>query len=222
MQKLLMITLLITSFFSNAENNWLNDSRDEFTVKFGGWSHHGDGLTKKMFKKYEDKDFEYNENHSGLGFEYSIPYKETNHFLSTGLWYMKDSYSKDSFHAGIGYKYRFNIDSPFLQSIDLNLVLTYYNRSIIRANYEPYKEVQLDSENQLISSKLYLGSQYNIVRDRFIRPTPYITFNIKDGFNIDAMLLYFSSSFWDVVNENEFVYREDVDNVFFIRAGFTF
>lgn len=219
---ILAFSIMVSSFSAIAESNYFNLDKAEYTVKFGGWSYHGDGLTKKMIHKYQDTKFKYNENHSGLGFEYAMPIKNSNHFLTGGAWYMKDSFNKDSFHLGLGYKYRFNLDYDYLDSIDLNLVLTYYNRGVIDSTNQLMATIGVDSNGNPLEPEYNLDKNIKIKRDNFTLPTPYITFNITERVNIDTMILLYPTKFMDSNEDNEIIYHDELESVFFIRAGFTF
>ena len=53
-----------------------------FTLKFGGWSYHGDNITSELYKESTGKELKYNESHNGIGFDYLKPLSENNkHYM---------------------------------------------------------------------------------------------------------------------------------------------
>jgi hypothetical protein len=228
MKKLLisLFSILICAN-ANAENiaeKFISDfdtSKAEYLIKFGGWSHHGNTLTKKIIKKYQNKDFKYNQNHSGIGIEYSLPYKDSNHYFTSGFWYMKDSFGMDAFHAGAGYKYRYDLGLRFLDSVDFNLVLTYFNRSRIHSENSYFSIIGVDKNGSQTEKLHHLNKLITVERTQFILPAPYITLNITKNINIDLMAIVTPAQYDDLKN-NKVVTYKTYESVFFVRAGFTF
>lgn len=217
---LLCTTVHADNFASEIISNF-NQDKEEYSIKFGGWSHHSNTLTKKVIKKYQNKDFKYNENHTGIGFEYAIPYKNSNHYFMTGAWYMKDSFGMDAFHAGLGYKYKYDLGFKYLDSIDFNLVLTYFNRSKIDSYNRPYSIVGVNKDGNVTSKTDHLEKDIFIIRTDFILPAPYLTFNISKNAHIDTMMLLTPAKYSDLTDQGMVITKE-YESVFFIRAGFTF
>lgn len=212
-----IILLSIASFSFHA--NALQESENHLGIKFGGWSHHGDSMTKDLINKYTDKDFEYNESHNGIGIDYFSNFVGSNHYFGAGFWYMTDSYRQHAYHLGLAYKYKYNIGYEYLDSIDFNMTVTYFNRSgissqtIIGGNSS---ELNIDNPELLESQKIY-----SIERIHFVLPSPYITINFTKNFNIDIMGLADKSSSKELIN-GENVYRSEWETVIFIRAGYNF
>lgn len=131
----------------------------EFVAKIGGWSKHSD--------KAYGNGIKYNESHNGYGFDY-IKGDGDFKFIS-GLWYMKDSYNKDSFQVAAGVSYTVN------EYVDVNLALTYFDRSVIEVEKGVYDEDGWE--------------KFQVVRTQFVLPLPYVTINLTDKINMDIMAL---------------------------------
>ena len=144
-----LLILIILSFNVNAE----------FVAKFGGWSKHSD--------KAYGNGIKYNESHRGYGFDYING--DGNFKFISGVWYMKDSYNKDSFQIGAGVSYTVN------EYIDFNLVVAHFDRSVVEVARGDYDENGWE--------------KFRIVRTQFVLPLPYVTINLSDKINMDIMAL---------------------------------
>jgi hypothetical protein len=213
----LVFTLPSISYAKNASELALDYSRTEITLKFGGWSKHSSHVDK-IAEKYNFKKIKYNESHRGFGLEGSIPFRDTNHYIFIGAWYMKDSYNKDSFHLGIGYKYRINTNLPLLDSIDLNIAAIYMNRGTpVEANIiKGYYDENYNIKYRLVKTK-------EIIRKGLILPVPYVTFNITPRINIDiALLAYPGETTIPSDKDSHYDIEKYIESLVFIKAGFTF
>lgn len=195
--KTLLLTSLLLLLNFQIQAFELDKSRAEFDIKFGGWSHHF--KNKKYEEEYKNNQghyYSYNENHTGLGFEVNIPFYHSNHFLRSGIWYMKDSYDFNSIHLGVGYKYRMPLQ--FIHSIDYSLDLVYASRGVMSIEYE-YKDNNFD----------HLFSHFYTERENVFFPMPQVTFNITKRFHVDfigtiSRKLYYNqyreeNKFWNTV-----------------------
>lgn len=209
-----LILLLLTITQAKAYNN------SEYSVKFGGWSYHQEGLTKRLINKYEDKNFEYNESHYGFGLDYAKQLTQfgPNHYLTAGLWYMKDSYNKDAYHAGMGYKYRLPTPKLPIDSLEMNLSITYFNRSAIFARNGHYFTGSGTFEDPY-GVKYY--KDFYLKRVSFVLPYPYLTVNVTKKFNLDFMALISKTEMGEIENQ-QVVRISEWESVFFFRMGYKF
>ncbi len=198
-----------------------DDNRSEVTLKFGGWSKHF-SERNDIAKKYDLDILDFNESHYGLGLEYATPLYDTNHYLMTGAWYMKDSFSNDAFHLGLGYKYRIDTNFTYLSSVDINIVATYMNRTAVK--YNLFLTIADYYHAGLLQKREYITTHTKeVYRTNLFLPIPYLTFNITESFNIDVTLLPMPGDMH--VQEEQYakpVKLDYLDTVLFIKAGITF
>ena len=100
-------------------------------IKFGGWSKHlNSDSIKSSVRKHIDPDFEYNENHQGLGLKYTFDCDDWCYFSE--YWYMKESYDNpfNSITLGVSKHY----DSKYVSSIELNVGASLVRRSFFESN----------------------------------------------------------------------------------------
>ncbi|PMH40862.1 hypothetical protein BCU68_15950 [Vibrio sp. 10N.286.49.B3] len=104
--QLLAFSLLCTSCFTYAaadESPSMNTYQQAHTTdsvirfRFGGWSHH---MTD--FPTLVDQDYEYNENHYGVGIDWILPLND-GYFWGPGAHYIKDSYNEDAYAIGLSW-----------------------------------------------------------------------------------------------------------------------
>lgn len=173
-KKLLFLLLSMPMTITYAQDDGFFGDKESIELKFGGWSKH-----------YSDKhpvtDTPLNENHKGLGIEYYRNIKETDHFLGTGIWYMKDSFGGDSFQAAVSYKYRIN-DLPIIDSIDLNINIGAVNRLYRQSHYWVYPDIN----GNIYKEEL---NYYEDKRKTKLLVSPFITFNWTEHIQTDFTYL---------------------------------
>lgn len=197
MRYIMIAFLLVTFNIQASEEDFFSD-KSSFEFKFGGWSKHSSDRLGYL-------DVPLNESHNGVGFEY---YKainnHENHFLGSGLWYMKDSFNNDSIQASVAYKYRLKIDY-IIDSLDFNLNVGVVNRTYRTMKYE--RTYQGDSPNY---EEEFLG--YDEYRDNKISVTPLVSINMTENIQVDVSYL------------PEFVAKhfDSQYGLFFFRFGYKF
>lgn len=129
---LVLIGMMLFSSFSFAEEKVEKD----LSVKFGGWSHHFKASGPHNVYEREG----YNENHQGLGIEYNQQLSEGgNHRISSGYFYMKDSFTHPMHVLSAGYKYRWRWSSIY--GVDFSL-----NSGLINRTYRSFRITGNDYE----------------------------------------------------------------------------
>ena len=212
-----LLFLLFFGFSTQAFE--IDKSRAELDIKFGGWSHHFiDKDYQEEYRNVNGEYYHYNENHRGLGFEISAPFTDTNHYISTGLWYMEDSNYVDAFHFGISYKYRSRFE--IIHSIDYTFNIVAASRGFMHISYD-YEYQNINGTNTLITL-----SEFNTERKTLIYPMPQMTFNITKQFHIDVIAMVSKFDYYQTTKPDFNIYESEKVNywnkVLFFRFGFKF
>lgn len=175
--------LSIHTFASEKNVDAIKENKGNYQLKFGGWSKH--------FSVRGAAEYDFNENHEGVGFAYSSHY-DSEYLLNSfngyncEAWYMKDSFDHDNVQVSCGLFYREKITKLGVKNIDFGLNLAAVNRS--------YADISSDS--QLINEK----------RIKVLLPFPSLSIYTETNLHLDFVFLPAISGISDY-------------GVFFFRAG---
>lgn len=150
------------------------DERGDFRFKFGGWSKH--------FHKEEHvfRDYELNENHEGLGFQYWHDLRDTQWDIGMDFFTMLDSYYKRSHMLSIAGRYPFELNNDILTEISIQVGATYHNRNSM------FTRSYITKEDGVVTD---IRSIHTIYRNEIITPMLTTTFTFKDKLDVDFILL---------------------------------
>lgn len=233
LKNILLLSASIFSFNLYSYDNFKNYNLDkaEKTIYFGGWSKHSRNENfEREYKLATGEDFKYNENHNGLGFQYSLPNKNDNSFISIDFFYMKDSFYNDSYQFSLGYKYRYEVNK-LIESIDFGIGFSIFSRSILDIESEISSRYNIKN-NKLVFKEngdpSYIYSNQNTInynRGLVAAPLPYITFNLNKNISLDLILTYYTMDFsysGEKVDSYEFERENSWESLIFIRLGYKY
>lgn len=151
----------------------------EHTITFGGWSNHfkqDDEL--KAIKHHFGDDREFNESHEGIGYKYTFNPNRYNLSLTAEAFMMTDSFGEPMRALGLGLEYKKPVNWGGIEEVKFSFPVSVVQRSFFE------RQRYMDCDKGLV-----VCYKYNLDRDTYVAPHPYISVTTKLGLGADFSIL---------------------------------